>query len=68
MEPEKVASIEEARRLAEATGRVVYYEIRSPNADFFPELGFFGSLRLRFWLLRKRVQWSIQKLFARLKK
>ena len=63
-----VTSIQEARRLAEATGRAVEYKIVSNTQTFQPKLGFDGSLNLRFWLLRKRVVWTIQKTFRRLKR
>jgi len=63
-----VTSIEEAKRLAEATGRAVEYKIVSNTQTFQPKLGFVSTLNLRLWLLRKRVQWSIQKLFRKFKR
>jgi hypothetical protein len=62
---EKVNSIEEARRLAETTGRPVYYEIPPKSQTPQLKLSFVGSLRLRFWLFRKRVQWFLQKVIRK---
>lgn len=69
-EPIKVASVKEAQQIANETGRPVTYilssEVEQPS--FQPRLGFFGSLRLRFWLLRRRIFWFIQKVIEGLKK
>jgi len=64
----RVSSIAEAKQLAEATGKPVHYELIVPNKQTFqPNLTFFDALRLRSWLLRKRLQWYLGKIFRRLR-
>ena len=65
----KVNSVEEAKRLAEATGKVVEWEMILPNAQpFQPSLSFFGRLHLRFWLLYKRAYWLTKKAIRRFRR